>query len=537
MKRLIYLVLALLFAFPMLMVSAQEDVVTARLEEYGNNLPRGYGLISAADLSGLLSVQDTILIDVRQPEEYAAGHLENSFNVPIRTLGQNLSLLPDENASIVVICKSGSRSTLAATALEILGYTNVKILKGGFDAWAAAELPSATDAFEMSSGLSPEFDPAVFSAVDNYLTNLPDGFGMVSAPNLMAEVARSAPILIDVRSDEEWATGYIAGAQHIWINDFVNHIAELPADKDAAIVVYCQSGYRGAMATVMMNLLGYTNVRNLAGGLNTWNAAGLPLEGVPVDLKTVMTDYVTALPASFDGISVNDLAAELSTDAAPLLVDVRSSDERAEGFIEGSIGIPMTELTQNLDLLPNLDQNIVVYCGSGYRSAISMTALRLLGYTNVRSMLGGFGAWAAAELPVSQTQVDYTAGTAPTIDATLFDAVNSYMTNIPAGFYTVKALDLTAEMARNPVTLIDVRTDEEWAAGHIDGAIHMPLNSLFAQPDQLPQDMAATIVVYGSSSHRGGIAMSLLRVLGYENVRALSGGVGAWEKAGLALVS
>ena len=537
MKKLIYLVLALLFAFPMLMVSAQDDVVTARLEEYGNNLPRGYGLISASDLSGLLSVQDTVLLDVRQPEEFEAGHLANSFNVPIRTLGQNLDLLPDVNASIVVICKSGGRATLAATSLEILGYTNVKILKGGFNAWVGEDLPSTTDVFDVTPAVAPEFDPAVYAAVDNYLTNLPDGFAMISAPNLMAEVARQAPVLIDVRSDAEWETGYIAGAQHIWINDFVNQLDQLPADKSTPVVVYCQSGYRGGMVAVMMNVLGYTNVLNLAGGLNSWNAAGLPLEGVPLDLQTVEADFASALPADFDGISVTDLAAELDTDAAPLLVDVRTTDEVTEGFIAGAINIPMTELTQHLDLLPNLDQNIVVYCGSGYRSAISMTALRLLGYTNVRSMLGGFGAWTGAELPVSTTPTETTAGTPPTIDPALFDAVNNFMTNIPAGFYTVKALDLTSEMARNPVTLIDVRTDEEWAAGYIDGAIHMPLNSFFAQPDQLPQDMAAPIVVYGSTSHRGAIAMSMLRVLGYENVRALAGGVGAWEKAGFALVN
>ncbi len=536
MKKLIYLVLALLFAFPMLLVSAQ-DGVTTRVEDYGNNLPRGYGLISATDLSGLISVQDTVLLDVRQPEEFVGGHLANSFNVPIRTLSQNLDLLPDLNASIVVICQSGGRATLAATSLEILGYTNVKILKGGFGAWAGEDLPATTDIFDAPVGVTPDFDPAVFAAVDNYLTNLPDGFAMVSAPNLMAEVARQAPVLIDVRSDDEWATGYIAGAEHIWINDFVNQLDKLPADKSTPVVVYCQSGYRGGMAAVMMNVLGYTNVRNLAGGLNSWNAAGLPLEGVPLDLQTVVADFVSALPADLGGIAPADLAAELETDAAPLLVDVRTVDEVAEGFIAGSINIPMTELTQHLDLLPNLDQNIVVYCGSGYRSAISMTALRLLGYTNVRSMLGGFGSWTAAQLPVSTTPTETTAGMAPSIDPALFDAVNNFMTNIPAGFYTVKALDLTAEMARNPLTLVDVRTDEAWAAGHIDGAIHLALTSLFAQPDQLPQDMAAPIVVYGGSSHDTAIAMTLLHVVGYENVRALSGGAGGWEKAGFAFAN
>lgn len=288
MKKLIYLLIVLMLAFPMLMISAQEDaattledVVTTRLEEFGNNLPRGYGLISAGDLAGLLSVQETVLLDVRQPEEYEAGHMEGAFNVPLRELGENLDLLPDKSASIVVICKGGARAMLAATSLQILGYENVKVLKGGYDAWVGDELPTTTDAYMMEADVAPEFDPDVFVAVDDYLTNLPEGFALVSAQNLMAETLRTPLTLIDVRSDDEWAKGYLADAQHLWIDDFANNFAELPAEKDTPIVVYCQSGYRGGIAAVMLNLLGYTDVRNLSGGLNAWSAAGLPLAGVP----------------------------------------------------------------------------------------------------------------------------------------------------------------------------------------------------------------------------------------------------------------
>lgn len=537
MKKLGLLLLVLLLAFPVLMISAQEDAVITRVEEFGNNLPRGYGLLSAEDLSGLLTVQQPLLLDVRQPEEYSAGHMVNAFNVPIRTLGQNLDLLPDKSASIVVVCKGGARAMLAATSLEILGYENVKVLKGGYDAWVAAELPTSTDTFMAEAGTAPELDSAVYEAVDSYLTNLPDGYGLVSATNLIGEVIGSnPPTLIDVRSDDEWATGYIKGAQHLWINDFVNHLADLPADKAAPIVVYCQSGYRGGIAAVMLNLLGYTNVRNLAGGVNAWNAAGLPLEGVPFDFKTYMSEYVSALPEDFNGLSAADLNSEITAGDQLLLVDVRTVDEYAEGFIAGAINIPLNELAQHLDMLPDLDQNIVVYCGSGHRSAIAMTSLNLLGYKHVRSLLGGFGGWTAAGYPVSQTPVEYMAGTAPTVEPEVLDKVNAYLTGMPNGFYTVRALDLSVELLRTPPMLIDVRTETEWAAGHIEGAINIPLNSLFAMADQLPQDMSAPIVVYDSTTHRSSMAMTLLRLLGYDNVRTLAGGVGAWEKASLSLV-
>ncbi len=70
---------------------------------------------------------------------------------------------------------------------------------------------------------------------------------------------------------------YIEGASHVWINEFIPMMEEWPTEKDANIVIYCASGYRGGIASTVMGLLGYTNVRNLSGGTKAWVAAELPL--------------------------------------------------------------------------------------------------------------------------------------------------------------------------------------------------------------------------------------------------------------------
>ncbi|MDH3207516.1 MAG: rhodanese-like domain-containing protein [Gemmatimonadota bacterium] len=60
-------------------------------------------------------------------------------------------------------------------------------------------------------------------------------------------------------------------------NEIGDHLGELPADKDAPVVLYCRSGPMSVRAATTLAGLGYTNVRSLVGGFNAWAAAGLPM--------------------------------------------------------------------------------------------------------------------------------------------------------------------------------------------------------------------------------------------------------------------
>src|SRR5215510_7247462 len=85
--------------------------------------------------------------------------------------------------------------------------------------------------------------------------------------------------------------------------------------------------------------------------------------------------------------------------AGPILIDVREKDEWSEGFIPGARWIPRGFLELRIeDQVPERSSEIVLYCAGGTRSALAARALDELGYTNVKSMAGGFSAWKRAGL-------------------------------------------------------------------------------------------------------------------------------------------
>lgn len=85
--------------------------------------------------------QGTLLLDVREDDEWAAGHAPGALHVPLGTItaGQRPASVPD-GADVVVVCRSGRRSSEAADRLAAAGVA-VRNLEGGMQAWAAAGLP------------------------------------------------------------------------------------------------------------------------------------------------------------------------------------------------------------------------------------------------------------------------------------------------------------------------------------------------------------------------------------------------------------
>ena len=99
-----------------------------------NKMDTGVKNISTETVFSEIYNKDTYIIDVREEYEYAAGHIENSYNVPY----SNFSLISEMGFSfdskIIVYCQSGNRSGMAANQLLEMGYTNVYDM-GGINSW------------------------------------------------------------------------------------------------------------------------------------------------------------------------------------------------------------------------------------------------------------------------------------------------------------------------------------------------------------------------------------------------------------------
>jgi rhodanese-related sulfurtransferase len=104
---------------------------------------------------------------------------------------------------------------------------------------------------------------------------------MHNVPEVSVQDLPADAVILDVREDDEWAAGHVAGATHVPLGDVPQRLGELP-DADPLYVI-CRSGNRSGRAVAWLGQQGFDSV-NVAGGMRAWAAAGRPMvadTGVP----------------------------------------------------------------------------------------------------------------------------------------------------------------------------------------------------------------------------------------------------------------
>jgi rhodanese-related sulfurtransferase len=91
-----------------------------------------------AEIREIIATLDPVIIDVRPPQRFDAGHIEGAINVPLDDLDEIVAaeLLASKDTPVVVNCQTGRHSAIAAERLAEFGYTNIYDLQGGYSAWS-----------------------------------------------------------------------------------------------------------------------------------------------------------------------------------------------------------------------------------------------------------------------------------------------------------------------------------------------------------------------------------------------------------------
>jgi rhodanese-related sulfurtransferase len=97
--------------------------------------------ITIAQAVQLINREKAVVIDVCTRDEFAAGHVANSRNVPLAELDSNKSLPTNKALPLVIVCTTGARSSRAISTLTKLGHQRVHVLAGGMAGWREANLP------------------------------------------------------------------------------------------------------------------------------------------------------------------------------------------------------------------------------------------------------------------------------------------------------------------------------------------------------------------------------------------------------------
>ncbi len=115
--------------------------VLIKVQQFLVSIPSDYYNVKNIDtLKTLVKEKQALLVDVREPREYASGHIKGAINIALRELTQNLNQIPT-NRPVILYCSTGYRTAMGVMALQMLGYNNVKGFASSIEGWKAAGEP------------------------------------------------------------------------------------------------------------------------------------------------------------------------------------------------------------------------------------------------------------------------------------------------------------------------------------------------------------------------------------------------------------
>ena len=343
--------------------------------------------------------------------------------------------------------------------------------------------------------------------------------------------------LLDVRELGEYNQAHIPGACPLPRRLIEYRLPRLVPNRSTNVVVCDDDGRRAALAIETLRKMGYANASILEGGINRWTSRGYSSEwGVNVPSK----DYGERVQVERDipEITAEELEAWISRKDKFVLVDSRTPEEHNSFCIPGSRSLPGGEIALRVwDLMDSEDTPVVVHCAGRTRSIVGTSILHRMGVKNVFGLRNGTMGWQLAGFDLEQGSTRLALDTPSN---TTLEKAEAFGRKVAAedGVQYLALQELQTFISRhsdNNVYLIDVRSMEEFEAGHVPGFWWYPGGQAAQESDNVVGVKAGHIIFCCDGVARASVTASLFRQMGYPNIYVLEGGSAAWTRAGLDL--
>jgi len=342
--------------------------------------------------------------------------------------------------------------------------------------------------------------------------------------------------VFDVRERGEYNECQIPGTTSLPRSQIEFRISQLVPNLNVPSVVYDDADGRAPLAAKTLNRLGYTRVLILNGGLTAWRNDGRStVSGVNVPSKAFgeKVHHEHNIP----DVTPEELKALQQSGADLVIVDVRTPEEYGRFCIPGGLNVPGGDLILWADeLKQKRDAVVVINCAGRTRSIVGTAALRRLGLTNVRALKNGTMGWVLAGLELEAKPARSAPAAPPASRERAVARAAQIAAEEKLSLISAEQLLGALTNTRDDVTyLIDVRSEDEFEAGHISGSINVPGGQAVQRADDFVAVRNAQIVFISNESARAVMAAYWYRQMGFVNVVVLQGGLRAWSESGYKL--
>jgi rhodanese-related sulfurtransferase len=336
-----------------------------------------------------------------------------------------------------------------------------------------------------------------------------------------ALLLRDEIALLDVRHEAVFATGHPLFAANMAADRITLEAAARLPRNDVPIVIYDDGEGLVAVAADRLTALGYSNVRQLDGGLQGWKQAGFELfQDVNSYAKAFgeLVEHRRHTPS----LAAEEVSALIANGANIQILDVRRFDEYATMNIPGSISVPGAELVLRAGrAAPDSETTIIVNCAGRTRSIIGTQSLINAGVINkVRALRNGTIGWTLAK-----QNLEHGSNRRGEIGTIAGGEASARDVAYRAGVRHIGLSEVAALQAQADRTLyrFDVRSEEEYAAGHLAGFRHYAGGQLVQEIDMAAPVRGARIVLTDMLRVRADMTASWLAQMGWETY-VLEGG-------------